>query len=54
MKVQCKGSGKQIVSGLNTKRGICPTCHAQQDVTPAGKIRRHDRVLTKRQVRKLA
>lgn len=54
MKVQCSGSGRQIPTGLNTKRGACPRCHRQQNVTPAGRIRRHDRILPKRKVRKLA
>jgi hypothetical protein len=54
MKVQCKGSGKQIAASLNAKRGTCPSCHRQQDLTGAGKVRRHDRIMNKRAVKKLA
>lgn len=54
MKVQCKGSGKQIAASLNAKRGTCPSCHRQQNITPAGKVRRHDRIMNKRQVKRLA
>lgn len=40
--VQCAGTGMQVNAGLNAKRAPCPRCHRTQDLTSAGRIRRHD------------
>lgn len=53
MRVACKGSGTQLSAGFNAKRGTCPSCGEQQDLTGAGKIRKHMRVVTKQQLRKM-
>lgn len=53
MKVQCKGSGMHVATGF-AKRAMCPICHRQKDLTSAGKLRRHDRILNKRAVKRLS
>lgn len=52
MRVQCKGSGKQVNAGF-AKRGTCPSCGNMQDLTAASKVRKHMRVVTKPQLRKM-
>lgn len=51
MRVQCKGSGRQIAGFA--RRATCSACGNQQDVTSGGRIRKHMRVVTKQQLRKM-
>ena len=50
--VQCKGSGRMIVGGF-AKRAVCPACHRMQDRASNGRIRKHTRILSKSQLRKM-
>lgn len=50
--VQCKGSGRLAGSGF-AKRAACPTCGRMQDRASNGRIRKHTRILSKSQLRKI-
>lgn len=49
--IQCPGSGRAVASGF-AKRFSCPSCRRQQDVTSAGRIRKHMKLTTKARLRK--
>lgn len=51
MRVQCKGSGRQVAGFA--RRATCTACGNQQDVASNGRIRKHMRVVTKAQLRKM-
>jgi hypothetical protein len=53
LSVQCQGSGKKANASLNTKRFTCPSCHRAQDVNSNGRIRKHNRLMTKSQLRRI-
>lgn len=53
MIVQCKGSGRDAHVGINAKRAACPSCGTMQDVASNGNIRKHTRMVTKKQLRRL-
>ena len=54
VKVQCKGSGKALFVSLNAKRGTCPSCGRVQDLTGKGRVRKHDRIMSKSRLRRLS
>lgn len=51
LKVQCKGSGKSVAGFA--KRASCPACGNMQDVNSNQRIRKHTRIVTKAQLRKM-
>lgn len=51
MKVACKGSGRQTNVGFNVKRAPCPVCGDVKDLTGNGRIRKHARMITGKQLR---
>jgi hypothetical protein len=53
MQVQCKGSGKQMSAGLNATRALCPNCSTTKDLTNTGRLKKHMRFVTKRQLRRM-
>lgn len=53
MRVQCKGSGRMISGSFNVTRAACPACGTMQDRASNGRIRKHMRLMHKRDLRKI-
>lgn len=53
LQVQCKGSGKTLPVGVNAKRGFCATCGKAVDVTSTRKARKHTRIVSKSQLKRM-
>lgn len=53
MLVQCKGSGRNANVSFNANRAICPVCSTTKDLTGAGKLKKHMRQVTSKQLRQM-
>jgi ribosomal protein S27AE len=53
MRVQCKGSGQYARTGVNAKRAFCPNCGTEKDLAANGNFKKHMRVVTKKQLRRM-
>jgi len=52
LRVQCSGSGRSVSNGF-AKRALCPACGTMQDATANSRLRKHLRVMNKRDLKRI-